>query len=100
MSEDRKDRKERIEELYENLYGYLLQIKKLSPIEDKIEIKKLFKLFLTDSGELGDLLIQEGKDTGQIDNDSELEMRNYHLEMLKEYDKIIEHEMDIMKEED
>lgn len=66
----------RIDELYRHLFGYLDQIKKLGLSGDREKSKELFRLYVKESNELGELLIQKGKDAGQINAKLEKDIRD------------------------
>jgi hypothetical protein len=71
-----EETEERIDELYKNLFDYIEKLKILGLTGDKEKAKELFTQYVKDSNELGELLIQEGKDAGQIDAKLEKEIRD------------------------
>jgi gas vesicle protein len=71
-----EETEKRIDELYKNLFDYLEELKELSLTGDRQKSKELFTQYVKDSNELGELLIQEGKDAGQIDAKLEKEIRD------------------------
>lgn len=72
----------RIDELYKNLSGYLDKLKELA-FSDRPVSEEIFKLYARDAEELGELLIEKGKGTGQIDNKMEQEMKNRLMKSLE-----------------
>lgn len=73
---------ERIDQLYKSLYKYIDELKELG-LSDRPVSEELFKLYARDANELGDLLIQEGKKAGQIDDKAGQEMKDRLMKTLE-----------------
>lgn len=77
----------RIDELYKNLFGYLDKLKELC-LSDRPVSEEIFKLYARDVEELGELLIEQGKEAGQIDDKMEQEMKKRLMKSLDIYKQL------------
>lgn len=83
--------KKRVGELYSNLESYLDRIKDLDLEGDNSidVIRELIKLYKNDAYELADIIIKEGKDSGQISETEEVELRSRQKRIEKTFEYVL-----------